>query len=105
MANKRINTSEKGSRIELEAVKELRTAGFITWKTARVKFQSLELFHLFDICGLAKDGSVMLLIQVKSHKLYGCKRAQIAALLVPCGVEKWIWVREAGGGFSKERIH
>lgn len=101
---KRINTSRKGSRVESECAAELRRMGFYVWKTARVKHQSLELFHLFDVVGLAKDGSRMLMIQVKCHQLYGSKRVQIAALKVPAGVEKWIWIRERGGGFIKERI-
>ena len=88
-----INKVAKGTRKEKACADELQAKGYLTWKVINVKYQSLDLFGLFDVCALAPDGSHLLFIQTKSNRCDTKTRDAIKALRMPEGVcEKWIWI-------------
>ena len=88
-----INTVAKGTRKEKACADDLRAKGYLTWKVINVKYQSLDLFGLFDVCALAPDGSHILFIQSKSNRCDTATRDKIAKLKMPkdCRKEIWIW--------------
>ena len=88
-----INTVAKGTRKEKACEDELKKEGYITWRVIRSKWHSLDLFGLFDVCGLASDGSHLLFIQTKSNRCDTKTRDAIANLKMPpnCRKEIWIW--------------
>ena len=61
-----INKVQKGNRRELEARKMLEEQGYLVDKKPRTKYQSPDLFGMFDL--IAIKGSECLLVQVKSNK-------------------------------------
>ena len=87
-----INTSAKGTRKEKACEDVLKKAGYITWRKIRTKYWNLDIFGLFDVCGLASDGSHVLFIQTKSNRCDAKSRDAIQALKVPPGFRKEIWI-------------
>jgi len=88
----------KGYRKEKLCEDELKAQGYITWKTIRHKFLNIDLFGLFDVLGLAPDGSHLLFVQVKSNRCDNEMRDRIRALKMPpsCRKELWIWKDRRG---------
>jgi len=88
-----INTVAKGTRKEKACADELKKQGYITWKVINVRYQSLDLFGLFDVVGLHPEGDHILFIQVKSGRCDTATRDKIAKLKMPkdCRKEIWIW--------------
>ena len=88
-----IKTVCKGYRIEKACEDELKTEGYFTWKTIRVQYQNIDLFGLFDVLGLASDGSHLKFIQCKSNRCDNKTREAINNLKMPksCRKEIWIW--------------
>jgi len=98
MAN--INKVNKGYRIEKRCQDELQEEGYITWKTIRVKFQSLDLFGLFDVLALSDDGTHLRFIQCKSGYCPNKVKEQIRDLNMPDTAikEVWQWFDARGTG-------
>jgi len=89
MAN--INKVNKGYRIEKMCADELEQEGYLVWKTIRVKFQNIDLWGLFDVVCLAKDGSHFRFVQVKSGYCPNKVKEQIKNLKMPDFAQKEIW--------------
>lgn len=87
-----INKVAKGTRKEKACEDELKKQGYTTWRVIRTKWHSLDLFGLFDVAGLASDGSHIVLIQTKSNRCDSVSRDAIQALKVPPNVRKEIWI-------------
>jgi len=87
-----IQKTRKGQRIEKACEDELKKMGYITWKTIRVQYQNIDLFRLFDVLGVAADGSHLLFIQCKSNRCDVETRDKIKAFKLPKCCQKWIWV-------------
>ena len=87
------NTNDKERTADREACEdELKKLGYTTWKTIRVKYQNIDLFGLFDVLGLAQDGSHLLFIQCKSNRCDTETRDKIAKLKMPKCCQKWIYI-------------
>lgn len=105
-----INRVKKGYRIEKMCEDELKSQGYLTWKTIRVKFQNIDLFGLFDIMALASDGSHIRFVQCKSTYCSSEVKEMIANLKMPRNCSKEIWMyfdkRKSGKrqGWTKEII-
>ena len=97
-----INAVAKGTRKEKACADELEAKGYLTWKVINVKYQSLDLFGLFDVCGLAKDGSHLIFIQSKSNRCDTATRDKIAKLKMPANCRKEIWIWKDRKYFVKE---
>lgn len=108
MAN--INKVHKGRRIEKMCADELRSEGYIVWKSIRHKFLNIDLWGLGDVCGVAADGSHVRFIQCKSGYCSNEVKEQMANLLLPKCFSKEIWMyfdkRKTGkrSGWTKEII-
>lgn len=87
-----IQKVRKGQRIEKACEDELKKLGYITWKTIRVQYQNIDLFGLFDVLGVAADGSYLVFIQCKSNRCDTETRDKIKAFKLPKCCQKWIWV-------------
>jgi len=87
-----VNKVNKGYRIEKACEDELKAKGYTTWKTIRIQYQNLDLFGIFDVCGVSADGSHMVFIQCKSNRCDNKTRDAIKAFKMPEYCEKWIWV-------------
>ena len=94
--------SRKGTRIEKRCADELKAEGYLTWKTIRVQYQNIDVFGLFDVLGLAEDGSHLLMIQCKSNRCDNKLRDKIRALKVPPRIKKEIWIWKDRRGWVKE---
>ena len=90
--NKMINKVAKGTRKEKACADELRAQGYLIWKVIRVRYQSLDLWGLFDVAALHPDGDHILLVQTKSNRCDVKSRDAIQALKVPSGIRKEIWI-------------
>jgi len=97
-----INKIHKGQRKEKICADELKAQGYLTWKTIRHRFLNIDLFGLFDVVGLAADGSHLLFIQVKSNRVDNETRDKIRALKMPKCCKKWIWIWKDRKGWIKE---
>jgi len=89
-----VDTSAKGTRKEKACEDELKKEGYLTWRKIRVQFHNIDIFKLFDVVGLAADGSHLKFIQTKSNRCDGKTRDAIAKLKMPksCRKEIWIWI-------------
>lgn len=87
-----INKVAKGTRKEKACADELKAQGYLTWKVINVRYQSLDLFGLFDVLGLSPDGEKLVFIQTKSNRCDGKTRDRIKKFKLPKGTEKWIWI-------------
>lgn len=87
-----INTVDKGYRIEKACEDALKEDGYTTWKTVRVKYCNIDLFGLFDVVGISKDGSHLIFIQCKSNRVDTKTRDAIAKFKMPKFCYKWIWI-------------
>ena len=87
-----INKVAKGTRKEKACADELKAQGYLTWKVINVRYQSLDLFGLFDVVGLHPEGDHILFIQVKSGRCDTKTRDKIAKLKMPPGCQKWIYI-------------
>ena len=98
MAN--INKVNKGYRIEKRCEDELRDEGYLTWKTVRVKFLSIDLFGLFDVLGLHSDGTHFRFIQCKSGYCPNSVKDEIRRMKMPPNSikEVWQWFDKRGTG-------
>ena len=94
----------KGQRNEKKCADELKAQGYLVWKTIRHRFLNIDLFGLFDVAALAADGSHLILIQVKSNKVEKSVLDKIAALPVPPGVKKQVWVWKDRQGWEKHDL-
>lgn len=88
-----IKAAAKGTRKEKACEDVLKELGYITWRKIRTKYWNIDIFGLFDVCGLAPDGSHLLFIQTKSNRCDAKTRDAIQALKMPraCRKEIWIW--------------
>jgi len=86
------NKVGKGHRIEKLCADELKEKGYIIWKTLRVKYQNIDLFGLFDVVALHREGAHMLFIQCKSNRVDNKTRDAVKALKMPPDCQKWIWI-------------
>jgi hypothetical protein len=98
------DAAAKGRRVEKKCVDALKAEGYLTMKKTRTKWHVYDLFQLFDVAALACDGSVLKLIQCKSNYCDKATRDRIAALPVPSGVQKWVWVWKDREGWRKVRL-
>ena len=87
-----INAGAKGCRIEKACEDELRAEGYITWKAIRAQYQNIDIFGLFDVVGVAPDGSHMRFIQCKSNRCDSKTREAVKSIRMPRACEKWIWI-------------
>ena len=87
-----INKVAKGTRKEKACADELKAQGYLIWKVVRVKYQSLDLFGLFDVLARSPDGKKLLFIQTKSNRCDTETRDKIKAFILPENCEKWIWI-------------
>lgn len=106
-----INKNKKGYRIEKMCEDELKEQGYKTWKTIRHRFLRIDLFGLFDVVGLAADGSHLRFIQCKSGYCPNEVKNKIRELKMPSVCKKEVWMyfdaRKTGGkrhGWTKEII-
>jgi len=97
-----INRVAKGQRRERVCELELQAEGYLTWKTIRHRFLNIDMFRLFDVVGLAEDGSRLRFIQVKSERVDKDTREKIRALKMPDGCRKEIWIWKKREGWVKE---
>jgi len=96
-----INKVAKGTRKEKACADELEERGYITRKSIRVKYQKVDFFG-FDVMALAKDGSHMLFVQVKSNRCDTATRDRIKKLKLPPSIKKEIWIWKDRKYFVKE---
>ena len=96
-----INKVAKGTRKEKACADELEALGYITRKSIRIKYQKVDFFG-FDVMALAKDGSHMLFVQVKSNFCKMKDRDAIKKLKLPPSIKKEIWIWKDGKYFIKE---
>jgi len=96
-----INAVAKGTRKEKACADELEAQGYITRKSIRVKYQKVDFFG-FDVMALAKDGSHMLFVQVKSNRCDMKTRDAIKKLKLPSSIKKEIWRWKDRKYFIKE---
>jgi hypothetical protein len=97
-----VNAVAKGKRKEKLCADELKAKGYRTWKTIRHRFLNIDLFGLFDVVGLAPDGSHLLFIQVKSERVANEVRDRVRTLKMPPACRKEIWIWKARRGWVKE---
>lgn len=72
-----MNTYTKGNRVERMFRMMMEDKGWITWKPSRAKFNSNDIFGLFDC--LCIRGESVALFQIKSHSSdFYSARKQIA---------------------------
>lgn len=99
-----INKGGKGSRLEAKCASELKAEGGRIWKTIRVRYQNIDIFGLFDVLFLPKDGSKLRMIQVKSNRCDRATRETIRTLKVPKNIIKELWIWKDRIGWTKEVI-
>jgi len=86
----KINRRRIGQKIEKLAFEELKTRKFLVWKPPRVKFQSQDIFGLFDL--IAVDKKELKLIQVQKGRNRPYKTNGIAKLPKPQNISFELWV-------------
>lgn len=86
-----INKVAKGTRKEKACADELIKLGYLTRKSIRIKWQSIDFFG-FDVMALAKDGSHFLFVQVKSNFCSMKDRDAVKNIKMPKSVKKEIWI-------------
>ena len=86
-----INKVAKGTRKEKACADELEAQGYLTRKSIRIKYQKVDFFG-FDVMALAKDGSHMLFVQVKSNFCNMETRDHVKNIKMPSGTKKEIWI-------------
>lgn len=96
-----INKVAKGTRKEKACADELIAMGYLTRKSIRVKYQSVDFFG-FDVMALAKDGSHMLFVQVKSNFCDMKTRDAVKEIKLPKCIKKEIWIFKDRKYFIKE---
>ena len=96
-----INKVAKGTRKEKACADELIAMGYLTRKSIRVKYQSIDFFG-FDVMALAADGSHFLFVQVKSNSCSMKDRDRVKNIVLPKGVKKEIWIWKDGKYWIKE---
>lgn len=99
-----MNTCAKGSRIEKRCEDELKAQGYITWKTVRVRFCNLDLFHRFDVAAMHPEGKHLRLIQCKTNRVEKTVIEDIESFKVPDGIIKELWVWYDRKGWEKRTI-
>lgn len=118
-----INKSAKGCRTEKRCADELIAQGYtqdkiklrkkrqkkwvmeaisLIWKVVRTRYQSLDLFGLFDVMALHPEGDHILFIQTKSNQCDNKTRDAIRALKMPPSCRKEIWIWKDQRGWVKE---
>jgi hypothetical protein len=99
-----MNKVAKGYRVEKRCADELEAEGYTVWKTMRVKFADIDLWHIFDVVALNADGDHIRFIQCKTNRCDRQTREKIRALKMPkdCRKELWIWVDREG--WTKEYL-
>ncbi len=60
-----MNTYAKGNRIEKAFRDLMQTNGWLTWKPSRARFNSNDVFGLFDVV-MVRDGKIQM-VQIKSN--------------------------------------
>lgn len=99
-----INRTAKGRRKEKICADELKADGYIVWKTIRHKFLNIDLFGLFDVVGLAGDGTHLKFIQVKTGYCPNEVKDKIRALKMPVNCIKEVWCYFDRAGWRKETL-
>jgi Holliday junction resolvase len=99
-----MNRVAKGSRVEKRCADELRAEGYRVTKAVRTRFNKIDILDLFDVIGLAADGSHVRLIQVKSNKCDKATIERIRALKVPDSIFKELWIWHDRKGWEKRLI-
>lgn len=91
MGRKLKNKRKKGHEIEKLAQRELEIKNFVTWRPAKVRFQSQDILRCFDIIAVSKKE--MKLVQVQMERRRAFKRRAIDNLPHPKKIsyEIWIW--------------
>ena len=100
-----INKYQKGNRRELEARKILEEQGFLVDKKPRTKYQSPDLFGMFDLIAIKQKEC--LLIQIKSNKsdFYKARKALRSWVKSnDCQLNCQIWLKENRKPWRKENI-
>ena len=99
-----MNRVAKGSRVEKRCADELRTDGYLVWKTIRHQFLNIDLWGYFDVVALEKNGKHVRLIQCKTNKCDKATIERIRALKVPGSIYKEVWIYHDRKGFEKRLI-
>ncbi len=98
-----MNRTAKGTRNEKRCEEALIKEGYITRRATRTKYHKIDFFG-FDVMAIAKDGSHMLFVQVKSNESRKAVRDKIRAFKMPDVCQKWLWIWEDRKGWKKERL-
>lgn len=100
-----VNKTDKGRRIELEARKMLEEDGYLTDFKPNVRWQSSDLFNMFDIIAIGKETK---LIQIKSNATDFYKARREIGLWVDKNdikdISFEIWLREPRKAWRCEKI-
>lgn len=104
MTKKRINTVKKGRVNEAKCRVELMVQGYTVWSPTWSTYQSKDIFRLFDVIAVNREGTHLLFVQVKSNRCAKYVRDVIGRFKMPanCRKEIWIWVDRKG--WKKERL-
>jgi hypothetical protein len=76
----------------------------LVWKTIRHQFLNIDLWGLFDVVALEKNGMHVRLIQCKTNKCDKATVDKIQALRVPDSIFKEVWIYHDRKGFEKRLI-
>ncbi len=103
MKKKRINTNNKGNRIQRKAIEELEVSGWLVSKAGqqRGRFtKEKDLFGLFDIVAIKRG--TLLLIQLTVNKPHTHKKyIKFSEDFSNEGLEYWQWVWYDRKGWKK----
>ena len=103
-----MNKHAKGNRRELEARKQLESAGYLVEKKNYSRFADKDFWNTFDIIALKKDGSEIRLIQVKSNisDFYSARKDILdwMSLNEISNIDCEVWLREDRCPWRKETI-
>jgi len=103
-----VNKHAKGNRRELEARKQLESAGYLVEKKNYSRFADKDFWNTFDIIALKKDGSEIRLIQVKSNisDFYSARKDILdwMSLNEISNIDCEVWLREDRCPWRKETI-
>ena len=90
-----MNKVAKGARNEKRCEDELKSRGYTTWRTRRARYLNLDMFGLFDVVGVSKDGAHMLFVQVKSNRFDKKQYEAISEFKLPSITsrkEMWVYM-------------